>query len=207
MQRLALACVVLLLAALVIAQTAAPRFRGSPSASGLCLPDASRRALCRPRQVPPMRHDAGAGHSGPRGVPVGPRVESAHAQAAPAGRPRIQNQRSQDGAPVKRFEVVHEKLFHMFIVSQDLDFFLHDHPVMAEDGTFRYQANLPKAGMYRVLADYYPTGGTPQLTAKTIFVPGGAVAAAASGSRPGRKAHREHGCGVDHGAAGSAGGP
>jgi len=77
------------------------------------------------------------------------------------------------GAPVHRFEVVHEKLFHLFIVSQDLSFFLHDHPVMMEDGAFRYQGNLPKAGMYRLLADYYPTGGTPQLTAKTIFVPGG----------------------------------
>ncbi len=77
------------------------------------------------------------------------------------------------GTPVKRFDVIHEKLFHMFIVSQDLDFFLHDHPVMAGDGTFRYRGNLPKPGMYRLLADYYPTGGTPQLTAKTIFVPGG----------------------------------
>src|SRR5260370_17158321 len=76
------------------------------------------------------------------------------------------------GVPVKRFEVVHEKLFHMFIVSQDLDFFLHDHPVMVEDGTFRYQGSLPKADMYRLLGGDYPTGGTPQLTAKTIFVPG-----------------------------------
>ena len=32
------------------------------------------------------------------------------------------------GAPVTRFEAVHEKLFHMFLVSQDLEFFLHDHP-------------------------------------------------------------------------------
>ena len=76
------------------------------------------------------------------------------------------------GAPVNRFEVVHEKLFHLFIVSQDLSFFRHDHPVPANDGTFRYQGSLPKSGMYRLLADYYPTGGTPQLTAKTIFVPG-----------------------------------
>jgi hypothetical protein len=79
------------------------------------------------------------------------------------------------GAAVTRFESVHEKLFHMFLVSQDLDFFLHDHPVEAADGTFRYPAHLPKPGMYRILADYYPSGGTPQLTAKTIFVPGGAL--------------------------------
>lgn len=77
------------------------------------------------------------------------------------------------GATVNRFEVIHEKLFHMFLVSQDLNFFLHDHPVVEKDGTFRYQATLPEGGMYRVLADYYPTGGTPQLTDKTFFVAGG----------------------------------
>jgi hypothetical protein len=67
---------------------------------------------------------------------------------------------------------MHEKLFHMFIVSQDLQYFLHDHPVMARPGTFRYGGRLPKPGMYRVLADYYPANGTPQLTARTVFVPG-----------------------------------
>src|SRR5690349_5932520 len=35
--------------------------------------------------------------------------------------------------PVKKFNVVHEKLFHAFIVSEDLQFFLHDHPVWAND--------------------------------------------------------------------------
>jgi len=60
-------------------------------------------------------------------------------------------------------------------VSQDLEYFLHDHPVMSRGGTFRYGGRLPKPGMYRVLADYYPSGGTPQLTARTIIVPGGSL--------------------------------
>src|SRR5262249_21228425 len=51
------------------------------------------------------------------------------------------------GLPVTRFETVHEKLFHMFIVSQDLEYFLHDHPVLANPGTFRYDGVLPKPGM------------------------------------------------------------
>jgi hypothetical protein len=79
------------------------------------------------------------------------------------------------GAPVNRFETIHEKLFHMFIVSQDLEFFVHGHPVLSGPGTFRYAGSLPKPGMYRVLADYYPSDGTPQLTAKTIFVAGGSL--------------------------------
>jgi hypothetical protein len=74
--------------------------------------------------------------------------------------------------PVTKFQVVHEKLFHMFAVSQDLKFFLHDHPVFQEDGSFRYQTTLPKPGMYRILGDFYPDGSTPQLIAKTIVLPG-----------------------------------
>jgi hypothetical protein len=80
---------------------------------------------------------------------------------------------------VTKFQVVHEKLFHMFLVSQDLEFFLHDHPVFHPDGSFHY-ANFvpPKAGMYRVLADFYPDASTPQLIAKTLIVPGAAPAPA-----------------------------
>jgi len=79
------------------------------------------------------------------------------------------------GTPVTKFETVHEKIFHLFLVSQDLSFFAHEHPVLEGPGTFRYAATLPRGGMYRVLGDYYPTGGTPQLTARTIFVPGGKI--------------------------------
>ena len=75
--------------------------------------------------------------------------------------------------PVTKFETVHEKLFHLFVVSQDLDYFVHDHPVPQPGGVFTYSATLPKRGLYRILGDYYPTGGIPQLTERTIIVPGG----------------------------------
>jgi hypothetical protein len=75
--------------------------------------------------------------------------------------------------PVTKFQVVHERLFHMFVVSQDLEFFLHDHPVFAPDGQFHYDnLVLPKAGMYRVLGDFYPDAATPQLISKTLLVAG-----------------------------------
>jgi hypothetical protein len=80
---------------------------------------------------------------------------------------------------VTDFEIVHDKLFHMFIVSQDLEFFVHDHPVRGEDSVFRYTTVLPKSGMYRVLSDFYPKGGVPQLVAKTLIVPGGPITAGA----------------------------
>lgn len=79
------------------------------------------------------------------------------------------------GKQVTDFQVMHEKLYHLFIVSQDLKYFLHDHPEQGPDGAFRFNAVLPKPGMYRVLSDFYPTGGTPQLIVKTVVLPGAAI--------------------------------
>jgi len=73
---------------------------------------------------------------------------------------------------VTNFQVVHERLFHMFVVSQDLQFFVHDHPHLEERGNFVYNIAFPKPGMYRILGDFYPDGATPQLIAKTIIVAG-----------------------------------
>ena len=75
--------------------------------------------------------------------------------------------------PVTKFQVVHEKLYHMFVVGEDLEFFLHDHPVFSADGNFHYKGLvLPKPGMYRVLSDFYPDASAPQLIAKTLLVGG-----------------------------------
>ncbi len=74
--------------------------------------------------------------------------------------------------PVSDFNVVHERFFHTFIVSEDLQFFEHGHPTLVADGVFQYPMTFPKAGMFRVLGDYYPAGATPQLTTDTVFVPG-----------------------------------
>ena len=78
----------------------------------------------------------------------------------------------QNGKQVTHFQIVHEKLFHMFIVSQDLQYFLHDHPVLGDDGEFRFDESFPRSGMYRVLGDFYPDGATAQLISKTVIVPG-----------------------------------
>jgi len=76
------------------------------------------------------------------------------------------------GEAVTEFEIVHEKLFHLFIVSEDLNYFVHDHPALGDDHTFRFQAKFPKPGMYRLLSDFYPKGGTPQLIERTVLVSG-----------------------------------
>jgi hypothetical protein len=81
------------------------------------------------------------------------------------------------GNPVTRYSVIHEKLFHAFIVSEDLAFFRHVHPEWRDDlHAFTYDVTLPKAGMYRLLGDFYPEAATPQLLSQTLMVPGAAPA-------------------------------
>ena len=74
--------------------------------------------------------------------------------------------------PVGTFNAVHERLFHAFVVSEDLQFFEHAHPTFVADGLFQLPIRFPKPGMYRVLGDFYPVGATPQLTTQAVFVPG-----------------------------------
>ncbi len=83
----------------------------------------------------------------------------------------------QNARQIQHFEVVHEKLFHMFVISRDLQVFVHDHPVFGDDSKFRYDYVFPKSGLYRILTDFYPEGATPQLIAKTVIVPGPSQAA------------------------------
>jgi hypothetical protein len=76
--------------------------------------------------------------------------------------------------PVTKFTVVHEKLFHAFIVSEDLQYFVHDHPTW-DGSSFNYDVAFPKPGMYRILGDFYPEASSPQLIAKTVYVAGAAT--------------------------------
>lgn len=80
--------------------------------------------------------------------------------------------RDPNGRSVNRFEIVHEKLMHVFLVSENLEFFAHLHPEPDAAGTFRLKTRLPQGGMYRLLVDYYPAGSVPQLAVKSVFVSG-----------------------------------
>jgi hypothetical protein len=74
--------------------------------------------------------------------------------------------------PVSRYSVVHEKLVHAFVVSEDLEFFEHGHPRLIGEGVFQYPLVFPGSGLFRILADFYPEGATPQLITQTVIVPG-----------------------------------
>jgi hypothetical protein len=76
------------------------------------------------------------------------------------------------GTPVRSFTLLHERLLHLFIVSHDLSYFAHVHPEIREDGTFEETVSLPRAGAYRLIADFAPEGAAPQLLQKTIVTAG-----------------------------------
>jgi len=76
------------------------------------------------------------------------------------------------GEQVKKFEVVHEKQFHLFVISQDMQSFQHIHPEEQPDGTWTIEATLPKEGYYKVLSDFMPSGGAPQFLARPLVTAG-----------------------------------
>jgi hypothetical protein len=73
---------------------------------------------------------------------------------------------------IRRFEVVHEKQYHLFVIAQDLQHFEHIHPEQQRDGTWSIGVTLPKAGYYKVLSDFVPGGGAAQLIARPLVTAG-----------------------------------
>jgi hypothetical protein len=83
------------------------------------------------------------------------------------------------GARVKDYVVNHEKLFHLFLVSQDMTVYQHLHPQLQRNGTFTVDAVLPKEGPYKLHGDFFPAGGTLQLVHRDLSTAGSHVQAPA----------------------------
>lgn len=76
------------------------------------------------------------------------------------------------GEQAKNFLVMHEQLFHLFIISQDMNHFQHIHPDLQPDGTFTIETVLPQPGRYKVYSDFYPMEGAPQVLQQSIVTAG-----------------------------------
>jgi hypothetical protein len=76
---------------------------------------------------------------------------------------------------------VHDRLFHLFVVSRDLKEFAHIHPERLGDGSFVIEHTLPRAGHYMLFCDFMPVGGGPQFVAAPLVTAGfdGDIASAA----------------------------
>jgi hypothetical protein len=73
---------------------------------------------------------------------------------------------------VSGFEVVHDKRYHLFVASQDLEHLAHIHPAQQPDGSWTIEHTLPQPGYYRLYSDFLPKGGTPQIIARTLVTAG-----------------------------------
>jgi hypothetical protein len=88
------------------------------------------------------------------------------------GRVRLYVRDPHTHATVRGFELVHERVFHLFIVSHDLEYFAHVHPTLHADGALDVDVEVPSAGVYQMIADFLPTGGPPQLVQKSFVTVG-----------------------------------
>jgi len=95
--------------------------------------------------------------------------------AVPPGRPvrlRLVIRDRDTRQAVTRFDEMHERLLHLFVVSSDLSFFDHVHPKPGGNGTFEVAMTFPRPGSYRLVADVLPTGAMPQTLQHTIVTAG-----------------------------------
>lgn len=76
------------------------------------------------------------------------------------------------GKLVEKFDITHEKQLHLIIVSKDLSFFNHIHPMYKGNGLFEIKTQFPAGGEYKLYADFVPTGGSATTKSEWVKVEG-----------------------------------
>ncbi|HEY3016603.1 MAG TPA: hypothetical protein VGJ41_15920 [Nocardioides sp.] len=77
-----------------------------------------------------------------------------------------------NGKPVTAYDTVHEKKLHLIVVRRDLTGFQHVHPVLdAKTGAWAVRVDL-EPGIWRVYADFQPTGADALVLGTDLQVPG-----------------------------------
>ncbi|MDQ1043174.1 hypothetical protein [Streptomyces sp. V4I2] len=64
--------------------------------------------------------------------------------------------RDDSGRAVTSYRREHDKELHLIVASRDLGTYRHLHPARAADGAWSIPVDLPRAGGYRVFADFTP---------------------------------------------------
>ncbi len=60
------------------------------------------------------------------------------------------------GENVSDLEIVHEKPMHLFMVSEDLSQYFHEHPIIQTDGTYKLPFTFPNGGKFKIFIDFKP---------------------------------------------------
>lgn len=100
------------------------------------------------------------------------RTDPAIPQRAQAVRLQLFVRQGSSGQIVNRFATIHEKPFHLFVVSDDLSEFTHVHPAPQKDGSLHAEITLGDRNRYQLYADFAPEGSVPQFIAHTLLIAG-----------------------------------
>jgi outer membrane murein-binding lipoprotein Lpp len=124
-------------------------------------------------EAAPAGTEAAAGHSGHGGVHDAEasavdhvKLEWAYSPEQPKVGEETQIElslRDSAGKSIEEFELNHEKLMHLIVVSEDLAEFSHIHPEYKGAGKFEIKTTFAKSGEYKLFADFIPSGH-PQMT-------------------------------------------
>ncbi|MGW3682845.1 hypothetical protein [Streptomyces prasinus] len=107
----------------------------------------------------------GDGHGGHETAPAGGLQISENGYTLDLGTPGVEaghrtelrfTVRDERGRAVTEYRREHDKELHLIVASRDLLTYRHLHPTRAADGTWSTPVDLPKAGGYRVFADFTP---------------------------------------------------
>ena len=119
-------------------------------------------------------------------VPVTPEVEGRYSldvEWLPHGRGggslRLVVREPRAAAIARRFESVHDRPFHLFVVRDDLQEFSTCTRLPQPDGSLELSGVSLRSAPYQLYADFLPAGGTPQLVRKAIFPARGGTDSAA----------------------------
>jgi hypothetical protein len=78
----------------------------------------------------------------------------------------------ESGNSIQDFELEHEKLMHLIIVSEDLSYFDHIHPEYQGNGEFIVSVTFPSGGKYKLFADFVPKGSSKVVNSDMVQVEG-----------------------------------
>ncbi|MBR8640093.1 hypothetical protein KEF29_14280 [Streptomyces tuirus] len=113
------------------------------------------------------RPERSGGHAGHQTPPAGGLQISEDGYTLDLETPRVSAGQRADlrftvrdagGRAVTAYEREHDKELHLIVASRDLATYRHLHPTRAADGTWSTPVDLPRAGGYRVFADFTPAG-------------------------------------------------
>jgi len=96
----------------------------------------------------------------------------AHAMAGKPTNLKLQVIDTKTNKPQTSFDIAHEKRFHLLLASKDLNWFLHEHPEMAADGTWSIPITFPAGGEYWIYGDVAPSNKGSRVLITKVSVMG-----------------------------------